>query len=405
MNTAAAPPLARNLLSFARLLRRLGFAITATEMGTWQAALALVDPTDRSRFKAASRAVLVSRQAEIPLFDRAFDLFFRPQPPNTPRDFGRLLARTPALARVALAGVSAEQLGTDRVESDATVVERQDRYSDTELLRHKDFAALTPQELAALRELVRSQSLDFARRRSRRWQPSRHAERPDFRRTLRLALRSGGEPLRLAMRKRRERPRPLVVLCDVSGSMAPYTRILLEFLYALLKGEGKREVFAFGTRLTRLTRPLRKSHADQALAEAAAAVMDWGGGTRTGEALRRFNIEWGRRVLGRGAVVLVVSDGLDRGDVALLSREIAHLARSAWRLLWLNPLLGVEGYQPLAQGMKAALPFLDEFLPVHNLDSLQRLADHLARLSTGTRSGGRRRQAAAPAGRRGEGNA
>jgi uncharacterized protein with von Willebrand factor type A (vWA) domain len=210
-------------------------------------------------------------------------------------------------------------------------------------------------------------------RRSRRYEAAPHGRAYDLRRSLHGTLRHGGDLLLLARRTRRRRPRPLVLLCDVSGSMARYARILLQFLYIVARRR-RVEAFVFSTRLTRITRHLANGIADVALDAAVAAAGDWGGGTRIGAALRTFNVEWVRRVAGRGAIVIVVSDGCDRGDVALLAQEIARLHRSCHRLIWLNPWLGQTGYAPEVRGMQAALPHVDDFLPVHNLASLEQLA-------------------------------
>ena len=204
---------------------------------------------------------------------------------------------------------------------------------------------------------------------------------PDWRRTFRQSLPYGGEPLQLAYRKPREKPRPLVLLCDVSGSMERYTRMLLHFIHSLAGDLGRVEAFLFATRLTRITRCLGYRSIDQAVNEVARAVPDWAGGTRIGAAVKAYNYAWARRTLNSGAVVLIISDGWDRGEPELLSKEMARLQRSCHRLIWLNPLLGSPGYQPLTQGMQAALPYVDDFLPVHNLDRLESLARHLNQLS------------------------
>jgi uncharacterized protein with von Willebrand factor type A (vWA) domain len=222
-------------------------------------------------------------------------------------------------------------------------------------------------------------------RRTRRLAAARRGRRLDFPRTLRRAMRTEGVPYVLARRGPRQKPRPLVLLCDISGSMAPYTRMLLHFLHFLRREVSHAEVFVFGTRLTRITRQLRARNVDQALAEVGQKVVDWSGGTRTGEALRTFNTTWARRVLGQGAVVCIISDGWDRGDPTMLAAELAHLQRMAFRLIWLNPLLGLSGYQPQTRGMVAALPFVDDFLPIHNLASLGALAALLSRLDLDVR--------------------
>ncbi len=207
-------------------------------------------------------------------------------------------------------------------------------------------------------------------------------DRLDLRRTLRTSFRHGGEILSWEGREKRRKPRPLVVIADISGSMERYTRILLHFVYGLTQGLGQRvEVFAFGTRLTRLSRHLRDRDIERALSGVSRAVSDWSGGTRIGDSLRSFNYDWGRRVLGGGAVVLLISDGWDRGEPEILDAEMARLRRTSHRLIWLNPLLGSPEYEPLTRGMQTALPHVDDFLPVHNLASLESLARHLEKLA------------------------
>jgi uncharacterized protein with von Willebrand factor type A (vWA) domain len=217
-------------------------------------------------------------------------------------------------------------------------------------------------------------------RKTRRGEPGR-SRLLDLRRTIRRSLKTGGEVLDWARRAPKRKPRPLVILADISGSMERYTRLLLHFIYSVTAGlDQPVEAFVFSTRLTRITRELRGRDVDRALREVSRAVSDWSGGTRIGAALKAFNFEWGRRVLGRGAIVLLISDGWDRGDVDLLKREMARLQRSCHRLIWLNPLLGSPAYEPLTRGMQAALPYIDDFLPVHNLASLEDLAERLTEL-------------------------
>jgi uncharacterized protein with von Willebrand factor type A (vWA) domain len=216
----------------------------------------------------------------------------------------------------------------------------------------------------------------------------------DIRRTLRKNMRYGGEVLEWAYREPKYKPRPLVIIADISGSMERYTRLILQFIYSLAEGlEQEVEAFVFSTRLTRISRQLHGRDVDRALREVALAVPDWSGGTRIGDALKTFNFDWGRRVLGGGAVVLLISDGWDRGEMDVLSEEMARLQRNCHRLIWLNPLLGSPDYEPLTRGMQAAMPHIDDFLPVHNLASLEELAGHLTRL--GDRRAARRQHTAA----------
>ncbi|MEZ4676570.1 MAG: VWA domain-containing protein, partial [Caldilineaceae bacterium] len=252
-------------------------------------------------------------------------------------------------------------------------------YSDRELLRQKDFARLDDRELAAVQRMMQRIHWQLEPRRTRRMVRARRGELIDLRRTMRQTLRHGGEVMQFTYKERKAKRRPVVLICDISGSMERYSRVLLQFIYIVTSRLDRVESFVFSTRLTRITRQLRRRNVDDALSEASAVVHDWAGGTRIGDAIRTFNYEWARRVLNQGAVVMVISDGWDRGDVALLGREMDRLHRSCHRLIWLNPLLGAEDYEPLVRGIQAALPHIDDFLPVHNLASLEQLAQVLNR--------------------------
>jgi uncharacterized protein with von Willebrand factor type A (vWA) domain len=259
-------------------------------------------------------------------------------------------------------------------------------WSDVELLRDKDFADYTEDERRRARRAIRALAVTAPMRPSRRTRPARrrgappHAARPDLRRTVRASLRTGGDPVERHWREPGERPRPLVLVCDVSGSMEPYARMLLAYMQACVAARRRVEAFVFGTRLTRVTAELRGRDPDRALERAASATRDWSGGTRIGEALATLNREHGRR-LGRGAVVVLLSDGWDRGEPEQLGAEMARLARCSHRLIWLNPLKAHPEYQPLTRGMRAALPHVDEFMAGNSLGSLERLALALDRLS------------------------
>jgi uncharacterized protein with von Willebrand factor type A (vWA) domain len=269
--------------------------------------------------------------------------------------------------------------GDDRAATDAPADPHpvlRPTWSAREALRQKNFASYTAEEAAEAAAAMASLRWDPGERRTRRWRTG-HGPSPDIRAALRLGARSAGELIVVPRRGRRRRPRPLVVVADVSGSMERYTRMLLRFAHALVRRRRHVEAFLFATRLTRVTRDLQRDRVDEAVSAVARHVHDWAGGTRIGDALREVNRTWARRVLGRGAVVLVVSDGWDRGDPEVLATEIARLQRSCHRLVWLNPLLGSAGYEPLTRGMRAALPFVDDFLPAHNLASVEALAAHL----------------------------
>ncbi|HVF99320.1 MAG TPA: VWA domain-containing protein [Chloroflexia bacterium] len=393
--------LTQRWIAFGRLLRRNGVETTSGQVRDLLRVLPLLDLSDRESVYFASRALLCSRREDLPRFDLTFRQFWgRTRQIIIPSDTGSLVPQTspdgskpegtpeprqtpkvvPSMERTILA--DADNVGKSSAAGDDQEgqLERALLYSTQERLRHLDFARFTEEELAAARALMASWRWEPGLRRTRRLAAARRGRRLDFPRTLRRAMRTSGVPYSLAMRAPRRKPRPLVLLCDVSGSMAPYTRMLLHFLHTVLRGTAQAEVFVFGTRLTRITRQLRARNVDQALADVGRQVVDWSGGTRTGEALRVFNTTWGRRVLGQGAVVCVISDGWDRGDPTLLAAEMAHLQRTAFRLIWLNPLLGLPGYRPLTRGMSAALPFVDDFLPVNDIASLESLARLLSSL-------------------------
>jgi uncharacterized protein with von Willebrand factor type A (vWA) domain len=249
--------------------------------------------------------------------------------------------------------------------------------SSLERLAERNFAELDGDELRALRELMRRLALAPPRRRTRRLQRNPHGSRLDVRATLRASRRTGGDPARRVLRRRIERPRRLVLLCDISGSMEPYARAFLQLLHAAV-GSADAEAFVFATRLTRLTRALHAGNPDVAIERAAAAARDWAGGTRIGEAVRRFNAEHGRRGMARGAVVVILSDGWERDDPSLVGLEMERLRRLAHRIVWVNPRKAARGYAPLAGGMAAALPFCDAFLSGHNLHALSAVAEAIA---------------------------
>jgi uncharacterized protein with von Willebrand factor type A (vWA) domain len=341
--------------------------------------MALLDPTDLDDLYWAGRACLLSRHSDIALYDRVFDGFFRggeirltasAAPGSLP----------PAISPLPLTEGARGEPGAPDEAPIGTVA------SSREALRRKPFSSCTPEELAALRELIARMRLDSPRRSGRRTEPHRRGRRPDLRRSIRRSLRTGGELIEPTWRRRRTRPRRIVLLLDVSGSMAEYSRALVQFAYSASRSGGQVETFCFATRLTRITGTLRRRDPDAALAEASEAVLDWDGGTRIGEAVAEFTRSWGRRGLARGAVVVVCSDGLERGDPEVLALEMERLRRLTHRIVWVNPLKGDPEYQPLARGMRAALPFVDAFVPGDDLASLEALA----RLIPAIRDRGRR---------------
>jgi hypothetical protein len=359
-----------NLLRFVRLLRELGLPVGPHRALLLGEALGHVSIVRRGDFYHAGRSCLIYRQQDLAEFDRAFEAFWREHPQGgIPLTVPGRAQRQATPSDPAIPG----ELHSG-IDPQASAAVAPLAYSAAEALRHKDFAELSAEELEAVARQMRRMDWRLGQHPGRRWRAGR-GPLPDHRHTLRASLRFGGEPLLWAHRRPRPRLRPLVVLADVSGSMQPYARPLLQFLYGLSHGlDHPPEVFVFSTRLTRITRPLRRRGPQQALEGLDREIRDWSGGTRLGEALRHFNLHWARRVLSRGALLVVISDGLDRGDPALVGRELARLQRSCWRLMWLNPLLGSPDYEPLAQGMRAALPYVDDFLPCHNLDSLEAAA-------------------------------
>jgi uncharacterized protein with von Willebrand factor type A (vWA) domain len=323
--------------------------------------------------------VLVNRHEDLARFDQLFDQFWRawpaarsslPQPIQPPR---RAVTKVQWLAGASMPpddySAGPDQQGPDLLRT----------YSAVDQWRSKDFAAYGQAELARARAVIAAMAWTPGLRRTRRWKAGAGAA-VDLRRLLRVNARHGGEPLLIPRRQRRVVPRPLVVLCDVSGSMEPYTRMLLLFVHAMTRRQRAIELFVFSTRLTRITRQFSVRSLDAALARLGDVVKDWSGGTRIGEALRTFHVQFGRRVLRRGPVVLLISDGWDLGDPDMLRLEMARLYRRSFRVVWLNPLIGTPGYEPLTRGMRAALPYVDDFLPVRNIASLESLAAHLEML-------------------------
>jgi uncharacterized protein with von Willebrand factor type A (vWA) domain len=372
-----------NLLLFGRLLRRLGLDVNPGRMMDLVSALEHIQIGRKQDFYFAARTLLVHEREDLPLFDEAFELFWRKpveewnvewQGFSQRRRQSRPIVTPPPLEE------STSQTNDSTSSQELTVIEVTRTYSDRELLRHKNFAEMSAEEAEAVKQMMTHLLWKVSERRTRRKRPGK-GHWIDLRRTLRHSLRSEGEVFRWSYRERKLKPRPLVVIADISGSMDRYTRLLLHFIYGMKAALNQPvEAFVFSTRLTRITRPLQVRDLDLALKNVGELVHDWAGGTRIGESLKTFNFEWGRRVLGRGAVVLIISDGWDRGDVDLLRREMARLKRNCHRLIWLNPLLGAADYEPLTRGIQAALPHINDFLPVHNLASLEDLANRLADL-------------------------
>ncbi|WP_448543221.1 vWA domain-containing protein [Roseiflexus sp.] len=373
-----------HVVAFVHLLRSTGIKVSSEQTIDLARALEHVPIVARGDFRAAARCTLICRREDLPVFDAAFDFYWRTQSGFDPLMLAIPVVKMPPKP-LRLPRRPRSQ-GDGHNEPDRHEEQQEEKvgftltFTAAETLRTKDFGNFSYEEVQACKELLRTLEWRIEPRRTRRRRPAVRAGEIDMRRILRRNLRHGGDPIELTFREPRYRQRPLVVLCDISGSMDRYSRILLQFVHTISNGLRDVEAFVFGTRLTRITRLLRERDIDEAIAAVSKHVVDWSGGTRIGEAVRHFNYYWSRRVLGRGPVVLLISDGWDRGDPQLLGREMARLQRSCHRLIWLNPLLGNPRYQPLTQGMQAALPFVDDFLPVHNLVSLEQLGAKLAML-------------------------
>jgi hypothetical protein len=362
-----------------RLLRRAGVAVGAGRTRLFLRTLAELELDREDDVRAACRAALVSRQADLAPFEETFALFWAllrgaSLPRSIPPARGR--SREPDHVEVPTVPVPSRM---------APLVQRAVRVvaSPIELLRHVDFTAMNAVERNAAARFLERLEWSPGRRPSRRFRSARYGPRLDARATFRRSLATHGEPAILVRRAQRPKRRPLVILCDVSGSMEAYTRLLLHMSHVLARGWGRVETFTFGTRLTRITRQLRERRPDAALARVSRAVADLSGGTRIGDALHEFNLRWSRRVLGRGAIVLLVTDGWERGDPARLRAEAARLQRAAYRLIWLDPLSGTRDYSPEARGARALGGNVDDHLAANTLDSLARIAELLGRAGRG----------------------
>src|SRR2546430_3008952 len=355
--------LTRNWLHFGRILRALGFDAGPARMLPFLTALTVLDLHRADDLRTAVHMHFARRRDELAILDRALAAFLRGNAPSAESPSSS--ATTSSERGVTITGRQLKVLDDDGAAEGAEEQEVAS-YSQAEVLRARDFDTLTEVEMAEVRRLIRLMRLPAGLARSRRARPGGH-DQLDMRRLLRRSLRFGGELLVFSWKSPTLRPRPLVLLCDISGSMERYTRLLLNFTYALKNASTRVEAFVFATRLTRITRVLRSHDVDGALSRVMASVDDWSGGTRIGEAIETFNRRYARRVLGHGATVAIISDGWDRGDPAQMRRAIARLQRSCHRLIWMNPLMGAPGHEPLTLGLQAALPAVHEFPPTRHL--------------------------------------
>ncbi|MEO1336199.1 MAG: VWA domain-containing protein, partial [Myxococcota bacterium] len=391
----------QNLVHFGRMLRHAGLPVGPSHTIDAIHAIDAVGIARRDDFFWALHAVYVRRRDQFEVFEQAFDLFWRdpfsmnkamalllphsqvPDRPKKENDFMRRVQEAFQKTRPPLET-------PPKVKQDEDLVDMRMTFSDTEVLRAKDFDQMSADEIRKAQQLIRKMRLPILDIQTRRPRPAPRGRQIDMRRTLKATLRSGGKPSTLLFKQPQKRPTPLVVLCDISGSMERYSRMFLHFLHALTNDRDRVHTFTFGTRLNNVTRTLRNRDPDVALHKLGQEVLDWSGGTRIGECLRLFNRKWSRRVLGQGAVVLLMTDGLDRDPQSGLAFEAQRLQKSCRRLIWLNPLLRFEGFEPKAGGVRKLLPYVDAFRPVHNLRSLAQIADALSATPTDRRIGGER---------------
>ena len=378
--------LAANLLGFGRLLRRAGLPVGPAESFAALAALGEIEIGDRRQVYAALRATMVRRREHFEVFDQAFQLYWRD--PEAARYAAAMEAldglreppekTPPASRRLAEAMAPPRQPPPPRPPEERPPVEMALTVSDRERLQKMDFEAMSAEEITLAKQAIKRLVLPLDARPTRRFRPDPLGPVVDLRATARASLRQGGEILTLARRRRVSRPPPLVALCDISGSMGRYAQILLHFLHAVSNDRERVHSFLFGTRLTNVSRQLKARDPEVAFEMISHIVPDWSGGTRIGESLELFNRLWARRVLGQGAVVLLITDGLDREGARGLAEATDRLRRSCRRLIWLNPLLRYDGFRPKSQGIRAMLPHVDDFRPVHNLASLRDLVATLS---------------------------
>ncbi len=393
--------LVENLVHFARVLRAAGLPVGPGKVLDAIAAVRACGITDRSTFYWALHAVFVNRRDQREIFDQAFHIFwknprilermmrmilpeFRAEGQNEDKnETSRRIAEALSQPQTAEPGVAGgEEATEERVELDAVMT-----YSDREVLQEMDFEKMSAEEIRRAKRAIETMRLPLTEVPIRRFAPSPLGSRVDLRATMRDAMRKGGDVVRLERKRRKTRTPPLVILCDISGSMSRYSRMLLHFMHALTNDRDRVHTFLFGTRLTNVTRYLRYRDVDEALDRVTDAVDDWSGGTRIGQCLHGFNRDWSRRVLTQGAMVLLITDGLDREAGVGLTEEMERLHKSCRRLIWLNPLLRWDGFAPKSLGVKAILPHVDDFRTVHSLDSLEQLAQVLSKPAGRRREG------------------
>ena len=394
-NTSGRIP--ENIMHFVRTLRAAGLPLGPGQTLRAIEAVRAVDITDKRDFYWALRSSLINRHDQIDLFDQAFAMFWR-NPDILNKMIDMMLPTLaiddpekqeegdPLQRRLAEAMMPPRDQIQEREEEEIEI-QADMTWSAREQLQAKDFEQMSTEELEVAKRAMARLALPLAEVKVRRFEPTGRIARADLRRTMQKALRGGGDSIPLRYRRRKTRPPPLVVLCDISGSMERYARMLLHFLHALTNDRDRVHTFLFGTRLTNVTRYLRDKEVDRALAKIGEQVQDWSGGTRIGASLEDFNRLWSRRVLGQGAVVLLITDGLDREAAEGVEEQMERLQKSCRRLIWLNPLLRYDQFQPKSSGARAMLPHVDDFRPVHNMESLGALAGALSQTDVSMRKG------------------
>ena len=379
--------LAENIMHFARILREAGLPIGPSAVLDALDAAQAGALRERQDFYWMLNAIFVKKREHNEIFEQAFHVFWKK--PKMLEQLMQLMyqqiarkaddkKKPPSYRRLAEAMFDKEQtINVPKQKNDVLEIDATFTASSDEVLRAKDFEQMTVAEQSEAKAAIARMTMHRAEIKTRRFELAYSGNRVDMRRTMRGSLRSGGQMIKLAHKKNKWREPPLVVLCDISGSCSNYSRMFLQFLHALSNDRQRVSVFLFGTRLTNVTRDLKRRDVDEAIARVSANVKDWSGGTRIGTTLHEFNFKWARRMLGSGAHVLIMTDGLDREDVMHLKEEMQRLRRSAKRIIWLNPLLRFDKFQAKAEGIRAMMPYVDEFRPVHSLDSLADLAQSL----------------------------
>ena len=377
-------PMLENLMLFCELLHRTGIKFGAGNIIDLVRSTEDIPISSKQDFRNAARSLLVHNKADFPLFDEAFQIFWRkPSANQTTQDIRSMGEQRRYKAPQISPSDQEINPNTSNTNSggnnEQPAIEISRTFSPDDVLRNKDFANFTISEISQAKTMISELTWDPGQQRSRR-KTRGNGSLIDFPKTFRSNISNGGELFDIAHRKNKQKPRPLILICDVSGSMERYTRMLLHFTHSIAGEVKDLEAFLFATRLTRITRKLSFRSVDQAVDEVSKVVLDWSGGTRIGETLRSFNLKWSRRMRTNKSVVMIISDGWDRGEPDLLATEIARLQRSCYRLIWLNPLLGATDFEPLTRGLQAALPYVDDFLPIHNLNSLETLANYLSEI-------------------------